>query len=211
MFGAALRSSRIIFMLPVSSGLSEKIRHTRPPVIGGRSLPKRAVNASTAWFGGAILAGGAAGGTAATAGGAVSGGGRLGTDGPVDGARFIAGPDGGSGTEAGGTGGGRSPNNCAATGLAMADPKSNTNTGIRRERPPRQNLPASCRPRFIMDAFHRKRGKFKPALVGPGRYGTGVNLFRYPFGFAAVSSQSHRFPRHKPCSSAILAAAAVSR
>lgn len=102
-----------------------------------------------------MLAGGAAGGTAATAGGAVNGGGRLGTEaGPEDGARFIAGPAGGSGTEAGGTGGGRSLKNCAEAGSARADPKSNTKTGIRRERPPRQNPPAACLPRFIMDAFH---------------------------------------------------------
>ncbi len=42
-------------MLPVSSDRSENTRHTSPPVIAGRSLPKRAVSASTAWFGGATL------------------------------------------------------------------------------------------------------------------------------------------------------------
>lgn len=57
--------------------------------------------------------GGPANGTAA-AGAWVNGVGRLGMEaGPEGGARLIAGPDGASGTEAGGTGGGRSSNNCA--------------------------------------------------------------------------------------------------
>src|SRR3984957_1000017 len=110
MFGVAPRSSRTNFILPVSSDRSEKMRQTRPLVTPGRSLPNRAARASTAWFGVAAPGGGAGttGGTAATAGGWVNGGGRLGTDaGPEDGARFMAGPAGGSGTAAGGTGGGR--------------------------------------------------------------------------------------------------------
>ena len=60
-----------------------------------------------------MLGGGAISGTAA-AGVWVNGAGRFGMEaGPEGGARLIAGPDGASGTEAGGTGGGRSPNNCA--------------------------------------------------------------------------------------------------
>jgi hypothetical protein len=128
-------------------------------------LPKRAVSASTAWFGVAAPGGGVTtGGTAATAGGAVKGGGRFGTDaGPEDGARFIAGPAGTSGTDAGGTGGGRSPNNCAETGAVNTSPNSNANAGATRQCTPRPRLP--CLPQFMMDAFHRKRGKFKPRLA----------------------------------------------
>src|ERR1700732_267390 len=102
MLGVALRSLRTSLIWPVSPALSEKIRHTSPPVTVGWSLPKRAVRASTAWFGVAAPGGGVTtGGTAATAGGAVKGGGRCGTDaGPEEGARFIAGPAGASGTEA---------------------------------------------------------------------------------------------------------------
>ena len=97
---------------------------------------------------------GAAGGTAATDGGAAIDGGRLGTDaGPEDGARFIAGPAGTSGTDAGGTGGGLSLNNCAETGAVTAIPKSKAKAGSRRERP-RPDPPVSCLPRSISDAFH---------------------------------------------------------
>src|ERR1700729_4386962 len=102
MFGVAPRSSRTNFMVPVSSGRSEKTRQTSPLVTAGRSLPKRAVSASTAWVGGAAPGGGAGttGGTAATAGGARADGGRFGTDaGPEDGARVIAGPAGGAGAD----------------------------------------------------------------------------------------------------------------
>ena len=37
--GVALRSSRIILKVPVSSGRSEKMRQTSPPLMAGRSLP----------------------------------------------------------------------------------------------------------------------------------------------------------------------------
>src|SRR5271163_2818044 len=98
MFGVAPRSSRINLKFPVSSGRSPKMRHTSPLVTAGRSLPKRAVSANTAWFGAAAPVGATTGGTAVTAGGWVNGDGRLGIDaGPV-GARFMAGPAGGSGT-----------------------------------------------------------------------------------------------------------------
>ena len=101
-----------------------------------------------------MLAGAAAGGTAATAGGAANGGGRLGTDpGPEDGARFIAGPAGTSGTDAGGTGGGLSLNNCAEKEALANAPKSKAKDGSRRERP-RPDPPLSWLPRLITDAFH---------------------------------------------------------
>ena len=48
MFGVAPRSSRTSLNVPVSSGLSANTRHTSPPLMTGRSLPKRAVSASTA-------------------------------------------------------------------------------------------------------------------------------------------------------------------
>src|ERR1700733_9671963 len=135
MFGVAPRSSRTNFILPVSSGRSEKTRQTSPLVTAGRSLPKRAVRASTAWVGVAAPGGGAGttGGTAATAGGAVKEGGRFGADaGPEDGARFIAGPAGGSGTAAGGTGGGRSLNICAERGAKTANTKNKGNSDAKR-------------------------------------------------------------------------------
>ncbi|MFZ1171120.1 MAG: hypothetical protein WAO01_07985, partial [Bradyrhizobium sp.] len=95
------------------------------------------------------------GGAAVTAGGAVNGGGRLGMDaGPEAGARFIAGPAGASGTEAGGIGGGRSVNICAEAGAETTAPKSKANTGTRRERPPRRNPPVPCLPQIIRHAFH---------------------------------------------------------
>lgn len=57
------------------------------------------------------------GGVTAATGGWVSASGRFGAAAAPDcGARLIAPPAGGSGTEAGGTGGGRSLNNCAAAG-----------------------------------------------------------------------------------------------
>jgi hypothetical protein len=137
------------------------MRQTSPPVTTGRSLPKRAVSASTAWFGAAAPGGGRAGGTAATEGW-VNGAGRLGIDaGPDGGARFIAGPEGASGTAAGGTGGGRSLNICAETGTAKAEARRKTAIGATRPRTPRHN-PLLCFPQIMTDAFHRKRGKFKP-------------------------------------------------
>src|SRR6202030_230052 len=95
MFGVAPRSSRTNLKLPVSSGRSENIRQTNPLFTTGKSLPKRAVSASTAWFGVTAPGGGTAGGTAATEGW-VNGPGKLGgiDAGPDGGARFIAGPEG---------------------------------------------------------------------------------------------------------------------
>src|ERR1019366_3461815 len=108
MLGVAPRSSRINLKMPVSSGRSEKTRHTSPLVMTGMSLPYRAVSESTAWPAVDAPGGGTTGGTAAMEG-CVNGAGRLGTDaGPEGGARLIALP--GSGTDPGGTGGGRSVN-----------------------------------------------------------------------------------------------------
>src|SRR6266700_3609506 len=113
MLGVALRSSRISLKVPFSSGRSANTRQTRPLVIGGVSLPYLAVSDSTACPGAAALSGGADG-TVETTGGMVGDagwvrvGGRFGgaAPGPDGGARLTAPP--GSGTEAGGTGGGRS-------------------------------------------------------------------------------------------------------
>src|SRR5206468_10318779 len=114
----ALWSSRISLKVPFSSGRSANTRQTRPLLIGGVSLPYFAVNDSTACPGTAALSG-ATGGTVVIAGGIVGEagcirvGGRLGgaAPGPEGGARLTAPP--GSGTEAGGTGGGRSEKSCA--------------------------------------------------------------------------------------------------
>src|SRR6187402_1301743 len=119
MLGVALRSSRISLKVPFSSGRSANTRQTRPLVIAGVSLPYFAVSDNTPWPGTAALSGGAAG-TVLTAGGGMLGvfgwirvGGRLGgpAPGPEGGARLTAPP--GSGTDAGGTGGGRSEKSCA--------------------------------------------------------------------------------------------------
>lgn len=77
-------------------------------------------------------------GTAAT-GARVNGAGRFGMEaGPEDGARLIAGPDGASGTDAGGTGGGRSPNNCAEAMHGNAT-RSTTDASKGHERQPELN------------------------------------------------------------------------
>src|SRR5690242_415752 len=123
MFGVGLRSSRISLKVPFSSGRSANTRQTSPLVIGAESLPYLAVSDSTPWPGTAALSG-AAEGTVVTAGGGMLGvtgwvrvGGRLGgpAPGPEGGARLTAPP--GSGTEAGGTGGGRSEKSCACAAL----------------------------------------------------------------------------------------------
>src|SRR3954471_3173178 len=123
MFGVAPRSSRISLKVPVSSGRSENTRHTRPPLMMGRSLPYRAVKESTACPGVETIGGGATGGVTAETGGWVNGAGRLGADaGPEGGARLMAPPDGTSGTDAGGTGGGRSRDSRAKGRLGNPSP-----------------------------------------------------------------------------------------
>jgi hypothetical protein len=85
-----------------------------------------------------MLGDGPASGTAA-AGAWVKGVGRLGMEaGAEGGARLIAGPDGASGTGAGGTGGGRSPNNCAEAAHGNAT-RSATNASKGHERQPELN------------------------------------------------------------------------
>src|SRR5204863_6064124 len=82
----------------------------------GRSLPYRAVSDSIPWPGGATPWGTTTGGTAAMEGG-VNGALSVVIDaGPEGGARFMAGAEV-SGTNAGGTGGGRSLNICAVAGV----------------------------------------------------------------------------------------------
>src|SRR5687768_3772064 len=100
------------------------MRQITPPVTFGRSLPNLALSASTACpdvDGGTATAAGAeiAGAGAAPIGGESTEGGKAGAvAGPDGGARLIAPPPtpSGSGTIAGGTGGGRSPKICAETG-----------------------------------------------------------------------------------------------
>src|SRR5947208_16265960 len=90
MLGVAPRSSRTNLNVPVSSGRSEKTRHTNPLVMTGRSLPYRAVSDSTACPGVDAPGGATTGGTAATEG-CVNGAGRLGIEaGTEGGVRLIA-------------------------------------------------------------------------------------------------------------------------
>jgi hypothetical protein len=154
-------------------------------VIAGVSLPYFAVSDSTACPGAAALRG-AADGTLVTAGGGMLGvfgcvrvGGRLGggpAPGPEGGARLTAPP--GSGTEAGGIGGGRSENSCACAVFwtdttkhaAKANGKTNGKTNCKTNDrpsagislPPRRHPTMPLPPGVMPSAFHRKRGKFKP-------------------------------------------------
>ena len=78
--------------------------------------------------------------------GCVNGAGKIGVDaGPDGGARFIAGPEGASGTEAGGTGGGRSLNIWAEAGAASATARitASARTGNRRPPHPEPAIPLS--------------------------------------------------------------------
>src|SRR2546429_3087215 len=100
MLGVAPRSSRISLNVPVSSGRSEKTRHTNPLVMTGRSLPYRAVSDSTACPGVDAPGGATTGGTAANAR-CVNGAGKLGIEtGPEGAGRLAALP--GPGAQAGG-------------------------------------------------------------------------------------------------------------
>jgi hypothetical protein len=102
------------------------------------------------------------GGTTAIVG-CVAGGGRFaagGTDAaPEGGARLTAPP--GSGTDAGGIGGGRSLNNCALAGSAAT--KKGAKANISHSRARRTNPMLASPPEIMVPAFQRKRGKFKPS------------------------------------------------
>jgi hypothetical protein len=67
----------------------------------------------------------------------------------------MAGPAGGSGTDAGGTGGGRSLNSCAEAGLAQPKAKATTTIDATRRRS-LPHLPVSCHPQFITPCFSLK-------------------------------------------------------
>jgi hypothetical protein len=90
--------------------------------------------------------------------GCVSAGGRLGgiaADGPDEGARFTAAP--GSGTEAGGIGGGWSEKNCAWAEAAKnhdsANAKANVKASASHDWPPRRHLVMPSPPVFILMLF----------------------------------------------------------
>ena len=112
--------------------------------------------------------GGAISGTAA-AGAWVNGAGRFGMEaGPEGGARLIACPPGASGTAAGGTGGGRSPNNCAE---AVYGNMTSNATGAGRSHRREPVLNRCLPPKIMAPVFPRKRGKFKPPdplMIPPG-------------------------------------------
>src|ERR1700752_2007591 len=154
MLGVAPRSSRINWKVPFSSGLSANTRHTSPLVMTGRSLPYLAVSDSTACPAGVAPGGGTAGGVLAIEGwvsvGWVRGAGRFGlAPGPEGGARFMAGPVGGaSGTEAGGTGGGRSENSWAEAKSEVSASKAAAKSA--RPGPKARPRPATPSPLQIM-------------------------------------------------------------
>ena len=70
----------------------------------------------------------------------VKGAGRFGSD-PEGGARFIAGPEGTSGIEDGGTGGGRSENIWAETAAGISKASASATGGKSRIAPPEPPLP----------------------------------------------------------------------
>ncbi|GAC1495908.1 MAG: hypothetical protein NVS2B1_03820 [Bradyrhizobium sp.] len=86
---------------------------------------------------------------------------------PDGGARFNAGAVG-SGTNPGGTGGGRSENICAAAGVAImqASTQASASAGSARASYPGRPVPAS--PALMSPYFYRKRGKFKPRSSASG-------------------------------------------
>ena len=87
---------------------------------------------------GAAAAGGVDGGDGWLRVGWVRVGGSTGAEpGPDGGARFIAGPPGASGTEAGGTGGGRSENIWAETATGIDPAKTRASASAAKSRPPR--------------------------------------------------------------------------
>jgi hypothetical protein len=102
-----------------------------------------------------VPGGGATGGIAANGGGGwVNGAGRLGIEtGPDDGARLIA-PPGGSGTEAGGTGGGRSVNIWAETGSGKDKTSRQQSANAIARRPPRRDPSMPFHPGVMGHAFH---------------------------------------------------------
>jgi len=105
------------------------------------------------------------------------GGGNSGADigaaaGPDGGARLMALPGGASviGTFAGGTGAGRSPNNCAPAGVAPNAIALTTSTAIARQRARCAALRRAGFRTVTMAVVHRKTGKFKPCpKPGPVR------------------------------------------
>jgi hypothetical protein len=88
--------------------------------------------------------------------GCVNGAGRLGIDaGPDGGARLSAGPEGGaSGTDAGGTGGGRSVNICAETEAGIARTMADASASANSSAPPRRNPVFALPPDVMTHAFH---------------------------------------------------------
>jgi hypothetical protein len=79
----------------------------------------------------------------------------LGIDaGPDGGARFIAGPAGTSGTDAGGTGGGRSVNICAETAAGKESTSVAAIAIAASGRPLRPDLLVPLLPIVMTDAFH---------------------------------------------------------
>jgi hypothetical protein len=87
--------------------------------------------------------------------GCVNVGGRLGMDAePVAGARFIAGPAGASGTDAGGTGGGRSVNICAEDGTIRAQSSMAASTNAAGRPLPRPDPSIPLPPDVMPHAFH---------------------------------------------------------
>ena len=140
----------------------------------------------------------AAGGTMAMEGW-VNGAGRLGIDaGPEGGARFIAGPDGASGTDAGGTGGGRSENICAEAEVAISETRIPASASAGSRRPPRPDPSMPLPPGVMVMLFTENAANSSlPAREAAAR-GTGKTPECYSEGRVPVTIPAQAL-RHKPC------------
>ena len=100
----------------------------------------------------------------------VNGAGRLGIDaGPEGGARFIAGPDGASGTDAGGTGGGRSENICAEAEVAISETRIPASASAGSRRPPRPDPSMPLPPGVMVMLFTENAANSSLPQRGRGR------------------------------------------
>jgi hypothetical protein len=133
----------------------------------GISLPYRAVSDSTACPAVEAPGGGATGGMVATEGctmvGCVNGAGTLGPAPAPDGAKFIAGA--GSGTEAGGIGGGRSENSWAETGLERPPIRAAASQSDGRRRLPRPHPPMRLPQEVMQPCFSPKTRQIQASVA----------------------------------------------
>ena len=119
---------------------------------------------------------------------------------PVGGARFIAGPEG-SGTDAGGTGGGRSLNNWAAAGAVIAEISAAASASGVSRRPPRPDRLIPGPPEVMGMLFTENAANSslqRRRMTPPGTYGKACMLVPKPRSSHNPFLARPR-TRHKPC------------